>query len=792
MSHLTEEETKLRLISPAIDERGAGWFTSKIQMERTFTDGRILIDGNKTSRGEKKKYDYLLNHHNNFPLAIIEAKDTQHSISDGMQQALEYATILDVPFAYSSNRLGFLEHDRLTGLERELGIDEFPGPDELWKRYLSAKNLTDAESTNPITQPYYYELEAKQPRFYQRIAINRTVDAVAKGQKRILLAMATGTGKTFTAFQIIWRLWKPGAKKRILFLADRNILVDQTMDNDFKPFGNAMTKIQGAGDKKIDTAHEIYLSLYQQLSGNEEQQTNQTEPYRQFNPDFFDLIVIDECHRGSAKDDSNWRKILEYFSSATQIGMTATPKETEDVSNEEYFGKPIYRYSLVDGINDGFLAPYKVLRVPTNVDAEGYRPEEGKKDINGELIEQRGYNTKDFDKNLVIEERTKAVASRITEWLKKNDRYAKTIVFCVDQDHAERMRQELNNLNADLVQKDSRYVMRITGDDEVGKRQLDNFIDPAETYPVIATTSMLLTTGVDVQTCKLIVVDKEIDSDIEFKQIIGRGTRIREDYNKSYFTIMDFRGVTRKFANDDFWSDPEQVKELSPEEPISGPRTNIDDNDKEEFHDNASHSETSGTDNDGKRFRKKYINGVAVKIYSEQVQYFDENGKLITEDLTTYTKENVHSKYANFQEFLSQWNQSVHKKEMIESLKNSGVFLDELRIKAQKDGFEIDDDFDLICYFAFNQKPLTKSERVKKVKESEFMAKYQGLAREVLENLLDKYQTDGIENLESGAIFTLDPFRKFGLQNIVKAFGSKDNLNDTVGQLKVELFKVMA
>ncbi|MDR0788958.1 MAG: DEAD/DEAH box helicase family protein [Bifidobacteriaceae bacterium] len=659
MSKLTEEETKLRLITPAIDERGAGWSTQKIQMEQTFTDGRIIVDGNKTRRGEKKKYDFLLNHNNNRPLAIVEAKDNQHSVADGMQQALEYAEILDVPFAYSSNGAGFREHDRLTGLERELKMNEFPTPDDLWSRYEKHFGVTEYED-RIINEPYYFNLESKQPRYYQRIAINRTVDAVSRDQKRILLAMATGTGKTFTAFQIIWRLWKSGAKKRILFLADRNILVDQTIQNDFKHFKDSMHKIGDGTGSKVDTAHEIYLSLYQQLAGDDGE-----ESFREFQPDFFDLIVIDECHRGSAKEESQWRKVLEYFSSATQIGMTATPKETENVSNEEYFGAPIYRYSLVDGINDGFLAPYKVLRVPTNVDAEGYVPEDGKRDINGELIETRQYSTKDFDKTLVIDERTKAVAERITEWLKKNDRFAKTIVFCVDQDHAERMRQELNNLNADLVQKDSRYVMRITGDDNVGKRQLDNFIDPAETYPVIATTSMLLTTGVDAQTCKLIVLDKEIESDIEFKQIIGRGTRIREDFGKNYFTIMDFRGVTRKFANDDFWSDPEQVKVLNPGDSIEGPRTEIDSENKDDFHDGQTHSEGDGVDPETKqRFRKKYINGVAVKIYSERVQYYDENGKLITENLTTYTKENVHSKFANFNEFLSQWNQSVHKKDM--------------------------------------------------------------------------------------------------------------------------------
>ncbi|HPR95151.1 MAG TPA: DEAD/DEAH box helicase family protein, partial [Thermotogota bacterium] len=609
---IKEENVKLRHITPAI--LNASWDkNTQIKMEYYFTDGRIKVNGTKTSRGKRKFADYLLLYKPNLPLAIVEAKDTKHSLGDGMQQAIEYAEILDIPFAYSSNGDGFLEHDMKTGTERELSLEEFPTPKQLWDRYKNVENINKHQE-ELITYPYHYEFEGMSPRYYQRVAINRTINAIVKGQKRILLVMATGTGKTYTAFQIIYRLWKSGTKKRILFLADRNILVDQTMTGDFKPFKKSMTKIE---KKNMDSSYEIYLSLYHQLTGDDGE-----EVFRQFKPDFFDLIVIDECHRGSAREDSNWRRILDYFSGATHIGMTATPKETSEVSNTDYFGTPLYTYSLKQGIMDGFLAPYKVVRIGLDVDLLGYRPEKDKKDIYGNVIEDREYNSSDFDRKLIIDERTKIVAKKISEFLKKTDRYSKTIVFCVDIDHAERMRQALVNENADLVSQNSKYIMRITGDNPEGKAQLDNFIDPECIYPTIVTTSELMTTGVNCKTCKVIVLDNTFGETgmTRFKQIIGRGTRIKEEYGKRYFTILDFRNASRLFADSKFDGEPIQIYEPTGEDDIVPPdeQQEYDPIDRDDTAPAIGEKDDSGYDfEDDERTIKYRINGVDVKVLSK-------------------------------------------------------------------------------------------------------------------------------------------------------------------------------
>ena len=636
-SILSEEDIKFRFITPAIEN--AGWDKTHIRMEFPFTDGQMKIKGNKAVRGARKRADYLLYHQGNIPLAIVEAKDNNHAIGDGMQQAIRYAEILDVPYVYSSNGDGFLEHDMLKGKETEIALNEFPSPDDLWQRYVADKGI-DGVVENIITEPYYFDTQTKkEPRYYQRIAINRTIEAVAKGQKRLLLVMATGTGKTFTAFQIAHRLWKSKTKKKILYLADRNILIDQTMIQDFKPFEEVMTKIK---NRRMDSSYEVFFALYQQLVDD----SSGKNPYEAFSPDFFDLIIVDECHRGSAKADSQWRQILEYFDSATQIGMTATPKETKHVSNISYFGEPLYIYSLKQGIKDGFLAPYKVIKILTDIDADGYRPEKGKKDIYGQEIEDRLYNRKDFDREIIIDDRTQLVAKKVTEYLKKTNRFDKTIVFCVDIDHAERMRQALVNENQDLVAENSKYVMRITGDDKEGKAQLDYFIDANERYPVIATTSQLLSTGVDVKTCKLIVLDKNIESMTEFKQIVGRGTRLREDLGKTFFTIMDFRGNTRQFADPEFDGLPEYVYEGPGDKPIPEPILDPD---------------PPVIDNPVKKYR---VNDVPVKVILEQNQCYDSKGNLITENFFGFTKRNILREYANLAEFTNVWT-SAQKKEAI-------------------------------------------------------------------------------------------------------------------------------
>lgn len=774
---LTETDIRTKYITPAIGN--ARWdLMSQVFEEHYFTKGRVVVRGKTVVRGEASKADYLLFYKPDLALAIIEAKDNTHAVGDGMQQALAYAETLDIPFAYSSNGDAFLEHDRTVAggtVERELPLDHFPTPDELWSRYRAAKGLAPGEEL-VVIQDYFNDGSGKRPRYYQRIAINRTVDAVAKGDNRILLVMATGTGKTYTAFQVIWRLWKSGAKKRILFLVDRNILADQTKTNDFKPFGKAMTKIK---DRIVDKSYEIYLCLYQAVTGTEEEKNI----YKQFSPDFFDLVIVDECHRGSAAADASWRKVLEYFSSATQIGLTATPKETKDVSNIEYFGDPIYTYSLRQGIADGFLAPYKVIRITTDRDA-AWRPPVGTTDKYGNLVEDREYNLRDFDRgNLVLEKRTELVAQKVTDFLKATDRYHKTIVFCENVDHAERMRQALVNSNADLAAKESRYVMRITGDNDEGKAQLDNFIDPESTYPVIATTSQLMSTGVDVQTCHLIVLDKSIQSMTEFKQIIGRGTRINEDYNKLFFTIMDFRGATALFADKDFDGEPVQIYEPGPSDPPVPPDDISDGSDADDAEDGETVIDPSiGTPPGVKRY---YVNHVPVSVATEQVQYLDGSGKLITESLRDYSKKTVREAYKSLDDFLTAWNGADRKRAILDELAKRGVFLDELAVLVGRDY----DAFDLVAHVAFDAKPLTRRERAAHVKKRDVFGKYGEKARAVLDALLDKYADAGIASVESMDILKVDPLRSFGTPiEIVNLFGGKPGYLAAVQYLESALY----
>jgi len=782
--NLTEADIRTKFITPAIVGEGEKkWdVMTQILEEHYFTKGRVIVRGKTVKRGEAKKADYILFYKPNIPIAVIEAKDNNYTVGAGMQQALEYAEILDIPFAYSSNGDAFLEHDRTaTGgiVEREIPLDQFPTPDELWARYSAAKGYTAAQET-VTTQDYYDDGSSKSPRYYQLVAINRTVDAIARGERRILLVMATGTGKTYTAFQIIWRLWKSGARKRILFLVDRNILADQTKTNDFKPFGQAMTKIT---NRTADKAFEIYLSLYQAVTGTEEEQNI----YKQFSPDFFDLIVIDECHRGSAADDAAWRKILEYFSAATQIGMTATPKETRDVSNIDYFGEPIYTYSLKQGISDGFLAPYKVIRIGIDKDLAGWRPEKGKTDKYGQEIEDREYNDLDFDRNLILEKRTELVAARITEFLKATDRFAKTIVFCDNIDHAERMRQALVNANPDLAAANNRYIMRITGDNDEGKAQLDNFIDPESTFPVIATTSQLMSTGVDAQTCQLIVLDKRINSMTEFKQIIGRGTRINEDYNKLFFTIMDFKRATALFADPDFDGDPVQIYEPGATDSVVPPDETVEaDSVHEEplpFGDqpNLLFEEESAT---GKRC-KYYVDDVEVFVATERVQYLDADGKLITESLKDFTRKTVRKAYTSLNAFLNAWNCAKRKQAIVEELAGQGVFLDELAEQVGRDY----DPFDLVCYVAFDQPPLTRRERAENVQKRHVFAKYGNKSRAVLDALLEKYADSGLRSVESLDILKVDPLTRFGTPvEIIGLFGGKQNYLAAIHELETELY----
>jgi len=770
---LSERDICSKYILPDLVK--AGWdVQTQIREEVSFTDGKIYVRGNRTSRGTRKRADFILYYKPEIPVAIIEAKDNNHSVRAGIQQGLDYAKILDIPSVYSANGDGFYEHDRTRTdgkIEQELARDRFPSPEELWERFKKYKGIETPEQEKIAKEDYYFDGSGRKPRYYQQIAINRTVEAIAKGQNRILLTMATGTGKTYTAFQIIHRLWTSRAKKRILFLADRNALIDQTRRGDFRHFKDKMTVIQ---NKEINKAFEIYLALYQGLTNYDENK----DAYRQFSPEFFDLVVIDECHRGSAAEDSAWREILNYFSSATHIGLTATPKETETISSSEYFGDPIYTYSLKQGIEDGFLAPYKVVRVGLNIDLEGWRPEVGKTDKNGQPVEDRIYNRKDFDKNLVIDERTEMVAKKISEYLSKTDRFAKTIIFCVDIEHAERMRSAIANANSDLVAKNSKYVMQITGDNPEGKRELDNFINPEERYPVIATTSKLMTTGVDAQTCKLIVLDSNIQSPTEFKQIIGRGTRINEEFGKTFFTIMDFRNVTDHFADKDFNGNPVRVKVLgeeddfeTPEEEWAEGETIIDEAGKEIIFDEPyTPTIVNGGDVISEPQSKYYVNGVNVAILNERIQYLDENGKLVTQSLKDYTREKVRAQYHSLDEFLQRWQKADQKKAIIEELVAQGVVYEQLKETINKEM----DIFDMICHTAFDQPPLTRAERANNVRKRDVFTQYGEHAMQVLEALLDKYADEGIENIEDMKILQVHPLSKFGSPlEIVELFGGK-------------------
>jgi type I restriction enzyme R subunit len=773
-NRLTEADIKHRFITPAL--HSAGWTKEQIWMEYFFTQGQFFVRGNIVRRGRSKKADYVLTSKGGqIPLAIVEAKDASHSLGAGMQQAMEYAQILDIPFAYSSNGSGFLEHDFLTGKITEFALDQFPAEEALWQRYLAAKSLNETQE-KVISEPDYFDVFTQmRPRYFQRIAINRTIEAIATGQKRLLLVMATGTGKTFVAFQIIWKLFQSKTVRRVLYLADRNFLIDHAMQQDFKPFQRIMTKVQ---DRHLDSSYELYMSLYHQLAGDEKQ-----EPFRQFTRDFFDLIIIDECHRGSAREESKWRRILDYFSNAIHIGMTATPKETNEVSNITYFGEPIYTYSLKQGIDDGFLAPYKVIRISLDKDLEGWRPYKGQVDVYGNEIEDREYNTRDYDRTLIIDERTQAVANRITKWLKANDRFSKTIVFCVDIDHAERMRQALINENSDLVAQNPKYIMRITGDNPEGKAQLDYFIDIHEQYPTVVTTSKLMTTGLNVRTCKLIVLDNNINSMTEFKQIIGRGTRLCPEKGKEYFTIMDFRDVSRLFADPSFDGDPVVVID-------GGDGGDAWNPDEAEEPDAPQPEEPGGPVPfvlpEPVELMKKYrVRGVEVKILNERVQYYDKDGKLITESLTDYTKRNILNEYATLDAFINVWTAAQRKQAIVDALQDEGVLLDALRKEADKDL----DDFDLILHVAYDKKPLTRRERVEQVKKRGYLHKYSTACQEVLSALLDKYMNEGIHELEDTRVLENAPFDRLGSpRRIARLFGGRAGYLEAVHELGKELY----
>lgn len=789
---LSERDICTKFITPNIV--AAGWnVETQIREEVGFTDGRIFVRGKVHARGKQKRADYLLYYKPNIPIGVLEAKDNNHTVSAGIQQALGYAQTLDLPFAFSSNGDGFLFHDKTAkagAIETELPLNAFPSPERLWQKYKAFKGIT--EDLAPIVaQDYFSDGSNRSPRYYQQIAINRTVEAIARneGDNRHLLVMATGCGKTYAAFQIIYRLWKSGLKKRILFLADRTDLIDQTVRNDFRHFKEAMTVIK---HKQIDTAYNIYLALYQGLSDN----NADADAYKQFSREFFDLVIVDECHRGSAREDSKWREILDYFKGATHIGLTATPKETKEISSSEYFGDPLYTYSLKQGIDDGFLAPYKVIKVTLDIDAEGWRPPDGFKDKEGKLVEDRLYNRTDFDKHLVVEERRQLVAKKVSEFLKGSDRFSKTIVFCVDIEHAEGMRKELANANADLVAVNSKYVMQITGDNKDGKNQLDSFKSPSERFPVIATTSKLLTTGADVQTCKLIVLDSNIGSMTEFKQIIGRGTRINEDFGKHYFTIMDFRNVTALFADKDFDGNPVRVKEVGEHDDISDAENEADETPitdeltGEEFvFPEPEKPDISLLAEDPTKYhvrRKITVNGVEVTVLKERVQYMGDDGKIITESLRDYTRKNVRSAYASLDAFLTSWKQADKKRAIVEELEQRGVIFAALN---EEIGSAFDP-FDLICHVAYEQKPLTRKERAEQVKKRDYFTKYGDLARKVIAALLDKYADAGGLDLENPEIIRLEPLNKLGSPvEIIRAFGGKAAYDTAIHALTDELYQ---
>ena len=800
LSNLTEADIITKCVMPAI--LNAGWDnTTQIRQEVKLRDGKVIVRGKVAARRTVKSADIVLYHKPGIPLAVIEAKANKHEIGKGMQQGIEYARLLDVPFVFATNGDGFIFRDATAAegecLEKQITLDDFPSPAELWQKFCLWKGYTQAQLP-VITQDYYDDGSGKSPRYYQLQAINKTIEAVSNGQNRVLLVMATGTGKTYTAFQIIWRLWKSKNKKRILFLADRNILVDQTKNNDFQPFGTAMTKVSG---RTIDPAYEIHLALYQAITGPEENQ----KAFKQVAPDFFDLIVIDECHRGSASEDSAWREILDYFSSATQIGLTATPKETHEVSSTDYFGDPVYVYSLKEGIEDGFLAPYKVVRVDIDVDLQGWRPTKGQTDLNGEVIDDRIYNQKDFDRTMVIDERTELVARTITDYLKRTNPMDKTIVFCNDIDHAERMRRALVNLNPEQVKKNDKYVMKITGDDEIGKAQLDNFINPKKPYPVIATTSELMTTGVDAKTCKLVVLDQNIQSMTKFKQIIGRGTRIDERYGKLWFTILDFKKATELFADERFDGIPEKVMDTTPED-IADPESDFE----EKLEEISEHDEEQVTgvdeppappyqvtdtddvgplpEEDEKKIRKFHVNGVAVGVIAQRVQYYDADGKLVTESFKDYTRKTLLKEYASLDDFTRKWQDADRKGAIIHELEQQGIIWEVLAEEVGKDL----DPFDMLCHVVYGQPPLTRKERAENVRKRNYFTKYSEAAQAVLDNLLDKYADAGVQEIESIQVLKLKPFDSMGtLPEIIKTgFGDRNGYNQALSELENEIYQL--
>ncbi|HDX5733893.1 TPA: DEAD/DEAH box helicase family protein [Escherichia coli] len=800
LSNLTEADIITKCVMPAI--LNAGWDnTTQIRQEVKLRDGKVIVRGKVAARRTVKSADIVLYHKPGIPLAVIEAKANKHEIGKGMQQGIEYARLLDVPFVFATNGDGFIFRDATAAegecLEKQITLDDFPSPAELWQKFCLWKGYTQAQLP-VITQDYYDDGSGKSPRYYQLQAINKTIEAVSNGQNRVLLVMATGTGKTYTAFQITWRLWKSKNKKRILFLADRNILVDQTKNNDFQPFGTAMTKVSG---RTIDPAYEIHLALYQAITGPEEDQ----KAFKQVAPDFFDLIVIDECHRGSASEDSAWREILDYFSSATQIGLTATPKETHEVSSTDYFGDPVYVYSLKEGIEDGFLAPYKVVRVDIDVDLQGWRPTKGQTDLNGEVIDDRIYNQKDFDRTMVIDERTELVARTITDYLKRTNPMDKTIVFCNDIDHAERMRRALVNLNPEQVKKNDKYVMKITGDDEIGKAQLDNFINPKKPYPVIATTSELMTTGVDAKTCKLVVLDQNIQSMTKFKQIIGRGTRIDERYGKLWFTILDFKKATELFADERFDGIPEKVMDTTPED-IADPDSDFEEKLEEiSEHDDeqvtgvdeppAPPYQVTDTDDvgplpeeDEKKIRKFHVNGVAVGVIAQRVQYYDADGKLVTESFKDYTRKTLLKEYASLDDFTRKWQDADRKEAIIHELEQQGIIWEVLAEEVGKDL----DPFDMLCHVVYGQPPLTRKERAENVRKRNYFTKYSEAAQAVLDNLLDKYADAGVQEIESIQVLKLKPFDSMGtLPEIIKTgFGDRNGYNQALSELENEIYQL--
>jgi type I restriction enzyme R subunit len=795
---LSETDIISKFILPAI--KSSGWDDmTQIREEVKLRDGKVIVRGQMAVRKTVKSADIVLYHKPNLPLAVIEAKANKHSIGKGMQQALDYAGLLEVPFVFSSNGDGFIFHDKTNTatLETEISLADFPTPAELWDKYCQWKGYTQAQLPI-ITQDYHDDGSGKSPRYYQLQAINKTIEAISRGQDRILLVMATGTGKTYTAFQIIWRLWKAREKKRILFLADRNILVDQTRVNDFQPFGTAMTKIEG---RTVDPAFEIHLGLYQALTGPEEHQ----KAFKQVAPDFFDLIVIDECHRGSAAEDSAWREILEYFNSATQVGLTATPKETDEVSNSYYFGDPVYTYTLKQGIEDGFLAPYKVVRIDIDVDMQGWRPTKGQTDKHGELIEDRIYNQKDFDRTLVIDERTQLVAQTITSYLERTDPMAKTIVFCNDIDHAERMRRALINCNPEQVKKNEKYVMKITGDDELGKAQLDNFINPKKPYPVIATTSELMTTGVDAQTCKLIVLDQNIKSMTKFKQVIGRGTRINDKYGKLWFTILDFKKATELFADERFDGIPERIMTVTPSQINEGSAEldEVVDGESDAELDIANGTDLAYTTQDDKSgfdlgagmgddmgvsepAKKYHVKGVAVQVMAQRIQYYDTDGKLVTESFQDYTRKTFTKQFASLDEFTKRWNDTERKQTIIDELANAGIIWEALQEEIGSDM----DPFDLICHVVYDQPPLTRRERANEVKKRNYFTKYSDTAQKVLNALLDKYADAGVEEIESLNVLKVKPLDQMGspMEIVKQGFGSKQDYQQAISDLENEIY----